>query len=90
MVRNAIYEIRLLRAVNDELDKLGTHIFFDLARDIDSLAFAPRREDAEELGDGFWLLRSSDFAILYHIEDDRMAVVIVKVGRQAEILGESS
>ena len=90
MVRSAIYEVRLLREVSDGLGNLETNIFFDLARDIDSLAFAPRREDAEELGEGFWLLRSGDFAIVYRIEDDRMVVVIVKVGRQAEILGESS
>ena len=90
MVQSAIYEVRLLREVNDKLGNLETHIFFDLARDIDSLAFAPRREDAEELGEGFWLLRSSDFAIVYRIEDDRMVVVIVKVGHQGEILEESS
>ena len=89
MVRSAIYEVRLLREVNDELGNLETHIFFDLARNIDSLVFAPRREDAEELGEGFWLLRSGDFAIVYRIEDDRTVVVIVKVGRQAEILEES-
>ena len=90
MGRSAIHEVRLLSEVNDELGNLETHIFFDLGRDSDSLAFAPRREDAEELGEGFWLLRSSDFAIVYRIEDDRMVVVIVKVGRQAEILGGSS
>ena len=89
MVRSAIYEVRLLREVSDGLGKLETNIFFDLARDIDSLAFAPRREDAEELGEGFWLLRSGDFAIVYRIEDNRRVVVIVKVGRQAEILGGS-
>lgn len=90
MMRSAIYKINLLREVNDVLSNLDTHIFFDLARDIDSLAFAPRREDAEELGEGFWLLRSGDFAIVYRIEDDRLVVVIVTVGRQADILKESN
>ena len=89
-MQSAIYEVRLLREVRDVLAKLETHIFFDLARDIDSLAFAPRREDAEALGDGFWLLRSGDFAIVYRIEDGRLVVVLVRVGRQAEILGESN
>ena len=90
MMRSAIYEVRLLNEVNDVLNNLETHLFFDLARDIDSLAFAPRREDAEELGEGFWLLRSSDFAIVYRIEDGRLVVVVVRVGRQAEILEESN
>ena len=85
-MQSAIYEVRLLREVRDVLVKLEAHSFFDLARDIDSLAFAPRREDAEVLGDGFWLLRSGDFAIVYSIEDDRLVVVLVRVGRQAEIL----
>lgn len=89
-MQSNIYEIRLLREVADVLKNLESHIFFDLAKDIDSLAFAPRREDAEELGEGFWLLRSGEFAIVYGIEDDRLVVVLVRVGRQAEILGESN
>ena len=89
-MRSAIYKIRLLHEVHDELINLESHIFFDLARDIDSLAFAPRREDAEELGEGFWLLRSGDFAIVYSIEDDRLVVVLVRVGRQTEIMEESN
>jgi len=88
-MRSAIYEVRLLNEVNDVLNNLETHIFFDLVRDIDSLAFAPQREDAEEFGEGFWLLRSSDFAIVYRIEDSCL-VVVVRVGRQAEILEESN
>lgn len=83
---SAIYKINLLREVHDVLSNLDTHIFFDLARDIDSLAFAPRREDAEELGEGYWLLRSGEFAIVYRIDDDQLVVVIVTVGRQADIL----
>lgn len=89
-MRSVIYKIRLLREVGDVLKNIEPHIFFDLARDIDSLAFAPRREDAEELGEGFWLLKSSEFAIVYSIEDDRLVVVLVWVGRQAEIMEESN
>lgn len=89
-MRSAIYEIRLLNEVHEVLQNLESHIFFDLARDIDSLAFAPRREDAEELGEGFWLLRSGDFAIVYSIDDGRLVVVLVRVGRQAEMVGESN
>jgi mRNA-degrading endonuclease RelE of RelBE toxin-antitoxin system len=87
-MQSAIYEVRLLREVRDVLDSLEAHVFFEMARDIDSLAFAPRRKDADELGDGFWLLRSSGFAIIYRIEEARLVVVLVKVGRQTEILQE--
>ncbi len=90
MMRSAIYKIRLLREVADDINNLEQHIFFDLARDLDSLAFAPRREDAEELGEGFWLLKSGDFAIVYNIEEDRLVVVLVRVARQTEILEEAN
>ena len=50
-MRSNIYEVRLLREVADALKNLESRVFFDLAKDIDSLAFAPRREDAEELGE---------------------------------------
>ena len=51
MTRSNIYEVRSLREVADVLKDLESHVFFDLAEDIDSLAFAPRREGAEELGE---------------------------------------
>ena len=86
MKPSAVYEIRLLREVRDALARIDDDSFDRLARDIDSLAFAPRREDAEELGEGFWLLRTGRFAIIYAIEDARLVVVLVRVGGQAEIL----
>ncbi|MCB1183591.1 type II toxin-antitoxin system RelE/ParE family toxin [bacterium] len=81
MERTPIFEIRLLQEVKDDLDRLPDDVFSDLARVIDSLAYAPRREDAEELGDGFWLLRSPRFTIVYRIDDGRLVVVIVQVSR---------
>lgn len=85
---SAVYEVRVLREVLTVLDGLGDDAFEHLARDIDSLAFAPRREDAEELGDGYWLLRSGRFVILYAIADARLVVVVVRVGPPTEILTE--
>ena len=88
MKPSAVYEIRLLREVKDALARVDDGDFDQLARDIDSLAFAPRRQDAEELGEGFWLLRSGRFAIIYSIEDARLVVVLVRVGDQAKILAQ--
>ncbi len=88
MKPSARYEVRLLREVKAALDGLDDDAFFPLAREIDSLAFAPRREDAEELGEGFWVLRTGELAVIYAVDDDRRVVVLVRVGRQDEILAE--
>jgi mRNA-degrading endonuclease RelE of RelBE toxin-antitoxin system len=85
-MRSTIYEVRLLRETADALDDIDPQAYPELARDIDSLAFAPRREDAAELGEGFWLLKSREFAIVYAIDDQRMVVLLVWVGRQEGIL----
>lgn len=90
MRQSAIYRVHLLKEVANVLAELDDDVFFDLGRDIDSLAFAPRREDAEELGEGFWVLKSGAFIILYSIDDERLVVVLVRVGRQDEILAEGN
>ena len=81
-MRSIIYKVRLLRETADALEDVDPDEYSELARDIDSLAFAPRREDAEELGESFWLLKSHEFAIVYTIDDHRLVVLLVWVGRQ--------
>ncbi|MFO7610691.1 MAG: type II toxin-antitoxin system RelE/ParE family toxin [Candidatus Krumholzibacteriia bacterium] len=73
----------MLFEVGEAIRGLEDGAFSNLARAIDSLAFAPRREDAEELPEGFWLLRSGDFAIVYVIDDDRSIVRVVHLGIHA-------
>ena len=85
MTQSPIYEVRVLHEVRAILKNLDDDTFDHLARNIDSLAFAPRREDAEELGEGFWLLRSGRYCILYSVDDGRLVVVLVKVIRPGEV-----
>lgn len=85
MTQSPIYEVRVLHEVRAVLKNLDDDIFDDLARNIDSLAFAPRREDAEELGEGFWLLRSGRYSILYSVDDGGLVVVLVKIIRPGEV-----
>ena len=85
-----MFEIRVLQRVKADLEGLADDVFDRLARDIDSLAFAPRREDAEELGDGYWLLKPGPYAVIYAIDDARSVVLVVRVGTQDQILSEGS
>lgn len=84
-MRSAVYSVRMLVEVAEAFAALEEDLFSSLARAVDSLAFAPRREDAEELPDGFWLLRSGDHALVYVIDDDALVVRIVYLGCQGEI-----
>lgn len=74
----------MLFEVGEVIRELEDGVFANLARAIDSLAYAPRREDAEELPEGFWLLRSGDFSLVYVIDDESLTVRVVYLGRQPD------
>lgn len=86
MARSPVYRIRVLLEVRDVLESLEDDRFDRLARDIDSLAFAPRREDAWELGEGFWSVKSAGLVVLYAVDDEASVVRIVRVRPPEEIL----
>jgi mRNA-degrading endonuclease RelE of RelBE toxin-antitoxin system len=80
--------VRVLVEAREALEDFEDDLFDRLARDIDSLAFAPRREDAEELGEGIWWLRSAGIIMLYALDDEASVVRVVRVGPPEEILAE--
>lgn len=53
---------------------------------LDVLALTPRPPAAKKLvGSELWRVRTGDYRIVYAIEDERLLVVVVKVGHRREV-----
>lgn len=53
---------------------------------VDVLALTPRPPAAKKLvGSELWRVRTGDYRIVYAIEDERLLVVVVKVGHRREV-----
>ncbi len=58
-----------------------------IAAAIDRLAVDPRPSGVRKLtgADNLWRIRVGDYRIVYEIEDDRLVVLIVRIGHRRDI-----
>jgi mRNA interferase RelE/StbE len=58
-----------------------------IARKIDGLAKDPRPPEVEKLAgvEGLHRVRSGDYRILYEIQDERVLVLVVRIGHRREV-----
>lgn len=76
------YRLNIARDVQRQVDRLPGNMRQRVKRTIASLAFEPRPENAEELGEelaGFWRIKLDDYRIIYSIHDDVVTVEIIRV-----------
>lgn len=81
------YQIEFLRSAIKELRSLPKDVQVRIGRAIDGLGSDPRPSGAKTLqGDGKRLrIRIGDYRVIYRLEDDRLVVLVVKVGHRREI-----
>jgi len=81
------YQIEFLRSAAKELAALPKAIQQRIARVIDSLSDDPRPPGAKALqGDGKYLrIRVGDYRVIYQVADDRLIVLVVKVGHRRDV-----
>ncbi|MBX3278985.1 MAG: type II toxin-antitoxin system RelE/ParE family toxin [Acidobacteria bacterium] len=79
--------IEVLRSAVKELRSLPKDAQIRIGRAIDSLASNPRPPRVKALqSDGKRLrIRIGDYRVIYQVEDDRLVVLIVKIGHRREI-----
>ena len=70
--------LRLLR-------KLPPPVRLTIGRVIGDLANDPRPAGVGRGPDGTYKVRVGDYRILYDIEDDRLTVLVVKIGHRSEV-----
>ena len=81
------YQIEFSRQADRQFRNLPSQIQQRLKSLIDSLAATPRPYGSEKLSgtDQLYRLRVGDYRIVYTVEDDRLLVLVVKVGHRREV-----
>lgn len=82
-----MYAVELLPSAGRELAKLERDVQSRIARRLDRLAADPRPKDAVKLrgADDVYRVRVGDHRILYRIEDQRLAILIIRIGHRREV-----
>ena len=81
------YSIEFLRTALKELSKLPKDVQQRIAAKIDELKTNPYLPGVKALknGDGRLRLRVGDYRVVYRIEEDKLVILIVKVGHRRNI-----
>jgi len=82
-----LYQIEFSRQADPQFRNLPSQIQQRLKSRIDSLATAPRPHGSEKLSgvEQLYRIRAGDYRIVYAVEDDRLLVLVVKVGHRREV-----
>lgn len=81
------YKLEILPTAKRQLDRFPADVQRRIAEAINRLRENPRPVGAIKLTghEGLYRVRSGDYRIVYRIEDNRLLVLIVKVGHRREI-----
>lgn len=82
-----LYQIEFSRQADRQFRNLPSQIQQRLKSRIDSLAATPRPHGSEKLSgaDQLYRIRVGDYRIVYAVDDDRLLVLVVKVGHRREV-----
>lgn len=82
-----LYQIEFSRQADRQFRSLPSQIRQRLRLRIDALAARPRPHGSEKLSgyEQFYRIRVGDYRIVYAVEDDRLLVLVVKVGHRREV-----
>ncbi|TQF69057.1 type II toxin-antitoxin system RelE/ParE family toxin [Rhodococcus spelaei] len=81
------YSIALAPAAARQLRKFDPQVRRRIQAALELLAVEPRPPAATQLagGAGEWRVRTGDYRIVYEIHDDRLLVLVVRIGHRREI-----
>ena len=80
------FEIVFRSSVEKELKKIPKQDQIRILRRIQQLADDPRPDGCKKLsGQERYRIRQGDYRILYEIEDQRLIVVIVRIGHRRDV-----
>ena len=82
----AKYRIDIKKSAVKEISKLLKKDLKRILKEIESLANNPRPFGAIKLsGDEKYRLRAGNYRILYQIFDDKLVIIVVKVGHRKDV-----
>ena len=82
-----VYHIELKPVAVRGLSALQRRDRQRVARRIDALAHEPRPVGVEKLqgADDLWRIRVGDYRIIYRIHNDRLLILVVRVGNRRDV-----
>ena len=81
-----MYAVELLPSAAKALAKLEPAVQRRLARRIDKLSQDPRADAVKLRGaDDIWRARVGDYRILYRVADDRLLVLVIRIGHRRDV-----
>ena len=82
------YQIEISRPARKQIKKLDPEVRHRIARRIDALADEPRPGGVVKLTDvspPLYRVREGQYRIVYTIDDDKLIVLVVRVGHRSEV-----
>jgi mRNA interferase RelE/StbE len=81
------YSIAFKTLAEKALRKLPKTIQRRIVMAVEGLASNPRPAGAKKLtaGDELWRIRVGDYRIVYHIEDKRLVILVVRVAHRRDV-----
>ncbi len=81
------YTVGTAPAVDKQLSRLPRSVQRRLTETIEGLESNPRPHGVKKLEgpDNLWRVRVGDYRIIYTIEDDRLLVLVVKIGHRGDV-----
>jgi mRNA interferase RelE/StbE len=82
----ANYKILIKASASKEIKKLPKKDLQRIVDKIQALSLDPRPAGCEKLsGDDKFRIRQGNYRIIYLIEDDRLIVIVIKVGHRRDV-----
>ncbi len=82
----ANYKIFIKPSAKKELESLPRNDLSKIVEKIKNLSSDPRPHGAEKLsGEDKYRIRQGNYRIVYSIEDDKLIVIIVKIGHRRDV-----
>lgn len=78
------YELKLHRDVEKQLRRIPKKQQERLVKTMRSLCADPRPQGCEHLQDKLYRVRVGEYRLIYGVFDDKIVIVICKVGRRSE------
>ncbi len=81
------YRVIIPARVQKQLDTLAASDWWRVRDAIDQLAHVPRPPGSKKMqgSSESWRVRAGNYRVIYTIEDDRLVVLVVKIGHRREV-----
>ena len=81
------YTVRLDRSPQKFLDALHGDIYTRIISALHALADDPRPHGVKKLKGyrDYWRIRVGDYRIIYAIQDDRLLVIVIRIGHRRDV-----